>query len=209
MHMLYWAPGTAAFAPQAVMEEIGLEYALRPVDLAAGEHRSPEYLAMNPAGYVPTLVADDGQILYESAAIVLYLCDQHPQAALAPAPGEAARGRFYRCLFYLTNTVQEAYKRHYYPQRYSTDEGDAPRIKAQADRHLRERWAVVDRTLAEAGPYHLGDRYSAADLYMVMLATWYEPPRALLEEFANVRRCYERVAEQSAVRRVMEAHGVE
>ncbi|NIR32155.1 MAG: glutathione S-transferase family protein, partial [Gammaproteobacteria bacterium] len=181
-------------------------YEPRYVDLDKAEQRSPEYLAVNPGGYVPALVAEDGQILYESAAIVLYLCDRHPQAALAPAPAEPARGLFYRSLFFLTNTVQEAYKRLYYPQRYSTDEGDAPKIRAQAERHLRERWAIVDRTLQAAGPYHLRDRYSAADLYMLMLATWYEPPQALLEEFRNVRRCYERVAERPAVRRVMDAH---
>jgi len=206
MHTLYWAPDTAAFAPQAVMEELGVAYRTQTVDLERGEHRSPEYLALNPAGYVPTLVTDTEQVLYESAAIVLYLCDRHPEGGLIPEPGEPARGDFYRALFYLTNTVQEAYKRHYYAERYSSDAGDAPRVKAKADLDLAERWDIVEAGLAARGPHLLGERLSAADIYLTMLASWYDPPDALLERCPRVRECVAKVAERPGVRRAMGMH---
>ena len=156
MYKLYWAPKTAAFAPQAVLEEAGLPYELVPVDLEREENLGPAYLAVNPAGYVPALQGEVCGILYESAAIVLYLCDHHGLAELVPAPDEALRGLFYRSLFYMTNTVQEAYKLFYYPQRFTAEPGDAPGIKARAEQLLIERWAVVEAQLAGGGPCLLG-----------------------------------------------------
>ena len=70
----------------AALEEIGADYELSLVDTSAGQHRSPEYLRINPNGLLPTLVTQDGAALCESAAILLYLCDRHPEAKLAPEP---------------------------------------------------------------------------------------------------------------------------
>ena len=65
------------------LKELGLEYEFIPVNLVAGEHRRPEYLALNPAGKVPVLV-DGDLIIPESAAIVLYLAEKYPQSGLMP-----------------------------------------------------------------------------------------------------------------------------
>lgn len=207
MYKLYWAPATAALAPHAVLEELGAAYELVAVDLRGGEHRTPAYLAFNPGGYVPTLVTGEGQVLTESAAIVLALCDRHPEAGLLPVPGDPDRARLYRWLFYLTNTVQGTYKYYYYPARYSTEPADAPRIKAKARGDLIARWRPVDEYLAKEGPYLLGERYSAGDIYLAMLATWFEPKQELFASFAGIKRCFDLVAERPAVRRVLEAHG--
>src|SRR5688572_14622587 len=93
MYRLYWAPGSAAMAPHAMLEEIGVPYELWPVDLEAP--RPPDYFKLNPNGKVPTLVAKDGQAIYESAAICLYLADRHPEAGLAPALDDPLRGLYY------------------------------------------------------------------------------------------------------------------
>lgn len=207
MYKLYWAPSTAAFAPQAVLEEAGAAYVLEPVDLAAGAQRSDSYLALNPAGYVPTLVTDDGQVLTESAAIMLALCERHPEAGLLPPAGDVARGQFYRWLFYLTNHVQATYKRYYYSDRYSTDTNDAPRIKDRARAELLERWRPMDAHLAKNGPFVLGAEFCAGDIFLVMLATWFDPREALFTAFPHVERCVDRAAERPAIRRVLDIHG--
>lgn len=207
MDKLYWAPNSAALAPQAILEEAGAPYEILPVDLKAGAQRSPDYLALNPGGYVPALVTADGQVLTESAAIMLTLAERHPETGLLPAAGDPARGTLLRWLFYLTNTVQEAYKRFYYAARYSTDPADAPRIRQKATADLLERWAVVERHLASGGPFVLGRRASVADIYLLMLATWYEPLLQMLDACPSVRRCCEALAQRPAIAKVLAAHG--
>ncbi|MDH3230597.1 MAG: glutathione S-transferase N-terminal domain-containing protein, partial [Alphaproteobacteria bacterium] len=64
----------------AVLEEIGADYELKLVDAKAGQHRSPEYLRINPNGLIPMLATPDGATLFESAAILVFFCDRHPEA---------------------------------------------------------------------------------------------------------------------------------
>ena len=207
MYTLYWAPGTAAFAPQAVLEEIGAPYTLEPVDLAAGAHRAAAYLALNPNGLVPVLL-DGDRVLYEAAAIVLALVDRHPEAGLAPPVDDPDRAIFYKWLVFMAGTLQAAYKRSYYPERFSTDPGDAGRVKTRADADIDDHWAVLeDALLASGGPFLLGGRYSAADIYLYMLATWYRPPAALHAGRPAIAECVAAVRTRPAVARIRAAHG--
>ena len=75
-------------AAQAIAACAGLPLTLRQVNLGHGEHRNPEYLAINPVGKVPALGLPDGSILTESAAILLYLCELTPEKTLFPAIGD-------------------------------------------------------------------------------------------------------------------------
>ena len=76
MYKLFWDPGAANMAPHAVLEEIGCPYELVKVDIAKGEHRRPAYVKLNPNGRVPTLI-DGEKVMFEAAAIVLYLIEKH------------------------------------------------------------------------------------------------------------------------------------
>ena len=83
MLRFYFAANTCALAPHIVLEEVGADYTAERLDFAAGEQRGESYLKVNPKGRVPALVTDRG-ILTETPAILLYLAQCHPQAALAP-----------------------------------------------------------------------------------------------------------------------------
>jgi glutathione S-transferase len=206
MYTLYWNQGTASFAPQAVLYEAGLAHKLVTIDTPTGQHRTPEYLAINPVGKVPAMVLPDGQIMYESAAICLYLADQHGLDDLAPPAGHRQWAPFLRDLFYLSNTVQSTFKRFYYPQRFSTERSDIPNIKERALDELWENWALVEGNLAKEGPYHLGARYSLVDIYMVMLATWFPSMEDLLKKYDAVSRCYELTSKRPAIERCLKAN---
>jgi glutathione S-transferase len=93
MYKLFYSPGSAAIAPHAALEETGAPFELVRVDMQAGGPKRPEYLALNPHGRVPTLVAD-GAPVYEAAAICMLLAERHPEAGLAPRPGTRARALY-------------------------------------------------------------------------------------------------------------------
>mgnify|MGYP002633000473 CR=1 FL=1 len=205
-YVLYGCPESATFGPQAVLEDAGLAYTLETVDIASGDSHTPEYLAISPPGYVPALKLEDGSVMYEAAAIMLYLADHHGLKDLAPGFNEPGRARFLRSLFYLTNTVQEAYKHYYYPERFTTEAAEAPHIKARSLELLLERWQVVEDDLSASGPWVLGDRYSLADIYVVMLASWHPDPEMLYERFPAIRRCRELVAARPRLVEVMRLH---
>jgi len=107
-YKLFYIPGSAAMAPHAILREIGTPTEFIRLDREKSEQKASDYLKFNPHGRVPTLVYDDGHVIYESAAICQFLTERHPQIGLAPANTHPGRGRFLQWTAYLTNTLQEA-----------------------------------------------------------------------------------------------------
>ena len=194
MYVLYGGGVSRAVGPQMVLEEAGLAYELREIDIAAGEHRGPEFLAINPAGYVPALTTPEGETLHEAAAIMLYLAERHGLDDLAPRVDDPLRGRFLSRLFFQTNDIQPAMKRSFYPERYALEPDHIPRVREAAREAARERWSVLDGYLAADGPHHLGGRFSLLDLHMAVWVNYgLAAPRDLAGEFPAVGACFARV----------------
>jgi glutathione S-transferase len=207
MYKLYYSPGSAAMAPHAALEEVGAPHELIRVDTASGQHKRADYLKLNPHGRVPTL-ADGDLVIYEAAAITLHLADRHPKAALAPEPGTPERARFYQYLIYLTNTVQEAMIQYYHPD-YSAPSADGQaEVKKTAEARLTAMWEKLDAALAKSGPYLLGQHFSAADIYLAMLARWSRNMARPATSHGHVKRLTELVAERPAYKRMMQAEGL-
>lgn len=166
---LWYAPGGASMVVHAALEEIGQPYELQAVDLARGDQKSPEFLELNPNGRVPVLV-DRPVVMYESAAIVMYLADRFPDSGLAPM-SEPARSRYFLWMLLLSNTVEEALLRWFHPDDYV--EGAEPRaaLTRAAEAKLDSLWDRIDGTLAAEG-YLTGRLPCAADLMLYMLCFW-------------------------------------
>ncbi|RPE81881.1 glutathione S-transferase family protein [Vulcaniibacterium tengchongense] len=169
MYRLYYAPGAASLVVHWLLIEMGQPHALQRVDMDARQQKSAEYLALNPNGTVPTLIAD-GRPLYEAAALVLYLADRHAEAGLAPAVGDPQRGEYCQWLLNLANTVQSPMRLWWYPQDLHGLPEDA--VREAARRRVEAAWERLDAHLAARGPYLLGERVSAVDFYLVMLMRW-------------------------------------
>ena len=175
-YRLYGRRGAGSLAPQIVLEEIGAAYELLWFSRSSADLEALRRL--NPAGKIPALTLPDGTTVTESAAILIHLTDAHPQAGLAPPPGSAAHARFLQWMVYLSANLYEAVLRYYYAERYATTgTAAAPVIKAQA---LRDYGAHLERLHGELSPYVLGDKLSAADPYLYMLAAWYPEEEAPL-----------------------------
>ena len=211
MYTLYWSPGSASMAPHCCLEEAGAGYVLKLVDTGRGEHQRPEYLALNPAGKVPVLqiadaAAPGGFTMTESAAMCMLIADRHPDARLAPGTGELARGHFYMWLMHLSNTLQPAMLRFYYPDRHTAAAEGNEAVIASAQQEVATLWSRIDAHLKRGGPYLLGDRFSAADIFCTMLSTWQDCCPDTYRRFPSLKRLADLVMARPAVARVAAAN---
>ena len=107
MLIFYHSPHTRATGVRILLEELGAPYELRVLNRQAEEQRSPDFLAINPSGKVPTIV-HDGAIVTEQVAIYIYLADAFPSVGLAPPIGDALRGPYLRWLAFYGSSFEPA-----------------------------------------------------------------------------------------------------
>ena len=184
------------------LNELGADFQFVSVNLIAGEHRRPEFLALNPAGKVPVLV-DGDLVIPESAAIVLYLAEKYPEKGLMPA-GLKERANVYRwVMFAMTELEQPLWRmakhRHLYPEHKRLPQDidlareDFAAMAAVLERHMEGRQFIV------------GDRVTAADCVTAYLMDWANEQH-LLNGLPNLgvylRRMY---ARSTAPQRIAEA----
>jgi glutathione S-transferase len=186
-------------APHMALVEAGADYELVQVDWDDPADAPDDYRRLNPQGRVPTL-EDEGFVLTESAAILLYLAERFPAARLLPAELRD-RAEAYRWLLFLTNTVQPAFMRVAYPHRYGSD----PEREAVA---LDEHYALLDRAL-DGREWLAGTERSVADFFAFMLVRWgrrFDPPAWARP---NLRAFVLRSLELPAVVRTLDEQGLE
>jgi glutathione S-transferase len=208
---LHYYPGTAAMVPHIVLEELGVPFVRVLVDRSQNRHKEPAYLKLNPNGLIPVLT--DGElVLYETAAIVLHLCDTHPQAKLAPEVGTAARAHFYKWLMWCTNTLQSTLIVYFYPERW-VSEGNvqgAAEVKARAQDKIGGLLVQLDALLAgHGGPWVLGKEFSALDAYVFTLCRWTRNFQGMkARDHVHLGPYLQRVSERPAVQRVFAAEQI-
>jgi glutathione S-transferase len=207
MYKLYYDSGGSNMAPHAALKELGLPHELIRVDLAKGEQHADWFRKINPHGKVPALVHDNLS-MYESAAILMYLCDRHPEGGLAPAPNSAERGLYFQWLTYLTNTPQEALLHWFHADWYVSDVAGAAALKAAAPARLDLIWSYLDGVLAKSGPYLLGAKFSAADLFLFMLVRWTRNMPKPATTYPAIKRNVDLVRARPAVQAMMQAEGI-
>src|ERR1700735_140733 len=176
MYKLYGRPNSGSFAVQVALEEIGAPYER----LWVGRETADvlEFRAVNPTGKVPALVLPDGTVMFESAAMLIHLAQNHPRCALAPQGGTSRHAQFLQWMVYLSANVYEAALRMYYPARYSIrGEPDAGAIREQGSADFCSYLGLIVQGL---DPYVLGAEYSIADVYLYMLGSWYPGEKAQL-----------------------------
>ncbi|MCF8710210.1 glutathione S-transferase family protein [Rhizorhapis sp. SPR117] len=162
--IFYHNPRSRAAMVHWMLEECGADYELRPIDFEKGDHKSPEFLAINPMGKIPAVVVD-GTVITETPAIIAWLADAYPAAKLAPPVGSPERGTWYRWLFFGGSCFEPALSDRMF-NRPSPENAAALGWSS---------FEVVLTTLAKAldpGPYLLGEDFSAADLYIGSELNW-------------------------------------
>jgi glutathione S-transferase len=192
MLTLFHAPGSASSRIRWLLEELGAEYEL--VQVAAGPAPDGTKDARNPHphGYAPALV-HDGELVYESGAIVLHLTDLHTATGLAPAVGESGRAAYLTWLFFQVGVAE--------PLVYMKAKGHLDGDPAMTGLY-EGMLARVEAALAEH-PYLLGEQFSAVDVLFMSL---FEQARPLLPP-SPLRDGYVSRADRPARRRALESDG--
>jgi glutathione S-transferase len=210
---LYYSPSTASMVPHIVLEELSVPYHRTLVDRANQAHKQPDYLRLNPNGRFPVLV-DGDLVVYEAAAIVLHLCDTHPEAGLLPPVGSAARALAGQWLMWLTNTLQTTLMAYFYPERLLPHDWAAtagPAVQRQAEDNCMPLLAQLDAELARhGGDWFLPGGHSAVDAYVFTLCRWTrdfahgQPAR----DWQHLGPYLRRMAQRPAVQRVLAHEGL-
>jgi GST-like protein len=170
-YKLYGCKRCGSVPIEAALAEIGAPAEILELDFAGNEQWGDAYRRVNPLGRIPALELPDGTVVTESAACMLILCERHPEAGLLPPLESGDRARLYRWMMFASNNIYEAIGRVDYPERYVADKAAAPGAEQRAIEDLQRFWQMIETHL-EPGPYALGERFSALDLYLSVLARW-------------------------------------
>lgn len=147
-----------------LLEELGVPYDMQVLDFEKREHKSPEYLKINPMGKVPAIV-HRGVVVTEAAAICLYLADAYPQAGLAPALDDPQRGTYVRWLFFGAGCLEPAIVDKLFAR------PPVERQSALGYGSYEDTLNALDGALTP-GPFILGERFSAVDVYVGAQIQW-------------------------------------
>ncbi len=189
---LYHSPNTRSLGIRILLDELGADHRLHALNMQAGEHRQPAYLAINPMGKVPAIV-HDGALVTEQGAICLYLADAFPAAGLAPPIGDPLRGPYLRWLFFFGSAFEPAVVDR-------AMQRDAGRTAMSPYGDFDTMLGTLTSQLGR-GPYLLRDRFSAADVLWGTALDWTTRFK-LVPEQADIMAYVARIAGRPSTARV-------
>jgi glutathione S-transferase len=166
---LYEFGPTRSLRVRWTLQELGVEFESVPIDLRVGEHRRPEFLALNPAGKLPVLV-DGDLVLTESAAIVLYLAEKYPDRKLVPAD-PATRAEHYRWLLFAVTELEQPLWRITRNTVLYPKELRLPGDVEQAGSEFRAMAEVLERHM-QGREWVAGDSVTVADFVTAYTLDW-------------------------------------
>ncbi len=190
---LYYQSGTRAQRVRWLLEELQLDYQLKPIDLFKGEANTPEYLALHPLGQLPVIIID-GSAMFESGAIVQWLADTHLDKGFAPALASPQRRQFNQWMYFsVTNLETPAWEimlhRNILPE--------AAAVKAIipfATENLLQVLTVLDKELKDKN-YMLGDQFSAVDIMIGYILMWFPDH---VDTFSNLKSYTQKLQQRPA-----------
>lgn len=202
---LYYAPGACSMASHICLEELGLAYDTQRMNLANGDQRKPEYLALNPRGRVPTAVVD-GEVLTENVGIMSYFGGGYGQGKVWPKD-TWHQAKLVSTMAWLSNTVHTTYAHLFRPERYAPDAASQEAVKAKARESFGDYLKEIDGLLA-GRKWTIGNHYTVADGYLLVFYRWGNRQGLPVKSMPNYTRLAKEVMGRPAVAKVMADEGV-
>lgn len=165
--------GNGSAIVEAALAIAGLAYDREEIDVDSTVQLAA-LRARNPLAQIPTVILPDGRTLTETAAIVLYISELVPTAELAPPVGDVLRPEFLRWLAFFVAALYPTFTYGDVPEKWTATSADE--LRASTDAHRVRLWRYLEANVVR-GPWFLGDRRSALDLYVAVMS-WWRPRRA-------------------------------
>jgi glutathione S-transferase len=199
MIKLFYAPHACSLASHITLA--GAPYTAVRIDFGRSEQRQPEYLAVNPKGRVPALVTDSG-ILTETPAILAFIAQSFPEAALAPLDDPFAFAQVQAFNSYLCSTVHVAHAHRVRGNRWADDVAAIAEMKRKAPEAVSACFDLIEAEMLK-GPWVMGETYTICDPYLYTVAEWLEGDGVDLSRLPKVVGHRTRMAARPAVRKAI------
>ena len=198
---LYYSPGACSLSTHIALKESGLSF--EAIAASTKTHRladGTDYYTINPLGYVPLLVLDDGTQLREGQVIVQYIADQVPAKQLAPANGTFARYKLQEWLSFISTELHRGFTPLFTP-------GMPEEAKTMAKTRLASRLQWVNGELANK-TYLTGGTFTVADGYLFTVLSWSKHVGIDLSDLPNLGAFLGSVGSRPAVQDALRAEGL-
>jgi glutathione S-transferase len=200
---LHYKPGACSLASHIILNELGASFDLDKTDTDAGKTEAgDDFRKISPNGYVPVLVTDGGEVITENPAVLQYLADQSPDAALAPPNGTLERTRLQEALNFVSSELHKSFG----PFFSGTELDDEARKKAEAG--VGSRAAHIERSLSDGRAFLLGDKFTVADAYAFVVLNWAGFVGVSLDAHPKTQAYVARIAARPAAIKAMVAEGL-
>ena len=198
---LYYSPGACSLAPHIVLNELGADYTLEKVDLAAKKTETgADFKNVNGKGYVPTLEIGKGEVLTEVPVILQYLADKNEGSGLLPKFGSMERYRAMEILNFITSELHKGIGGLF--NKAMPEDGRKVIIE-----RIGVRLGWLDSVLAKRS-FLLGDNYSVADAYAFTVLNWGQWVGVDVKQWPNIASYLARVASRPAVQAALQQEGL-
>lgn len=190
---LYGAAGSGSVPVEATLRLIGQDYRVVEAPTWEGEAERDKVAAVNPMRQVPALVTPDGEIITESAAILIWLADSHPRARLSPAFDDPRRAQFLRWMSFIPASIYSMFWVRDEPARLVGDNLEAQtEIQRRTIDRIADCWRMMDAQVAP-GRFLLGEEMTVLDLYVATASRWTPQRRRFYAEAPRMAEVVRRV----------------
>jgi len=198
---LYGAKGSGSVAVEAALSLLGIPFRLVEAAPWGDADEQARLAAVSPLGQVPVLDLPSGERMTESAAILIWLADAHPQAGLSPAADAPERAAFLRWMVFIPAAIYPMHTIRDHPGRWVDGEEPQKRLDERAVERLRACWRIMEGEVAPA-PHLAGARLTVLDLYAAVVSRW-APRREFIEaECPKIARAVKRVDDDPRLERL-------
>jgi GST-like protein len=191
-YVVHGAKGAGSVPVEAALTLMDLPYDHVEAAPWLGEAAAAELARVNPLKQVPALILPSGELMTESAAILIWLADNHPEARLAPTMAELTRPAFLRWMAYVSAAIYSLFWIRDDPMRLTDEADEAAKIKLRTGARITECWRLMDAQL-DPGRYLLGDDLTVLDLYVAVASRWAERRRRFYEVAPKMAAVVKRV----------------
>lgn len=195
---LYFSRGACALGPQIILNELGLKFEMESVNLKDKRTKSgADFYQINPKGYVPALVLDDGDLLTEVNVILQYLADTFAEGKLFPKPLTKERYQAQEWLNFIATELHKGFGGLFGADRLLTDEAAKAELKEKTKATLVKKFELVDKQL-NVREYLIGN-FSVCDAYLFNIVTWTKFTGVDISKLTNLMKYMERMSARPSV----------